>query len=141
MSRSTHIVLKNNIPAGIHLSVVMGIENMGNDSVLVTLSDLEGRKIDVIMEVGTKRFKRLISDCGLNPASLIKKKDILHKKVWILIKSIITLDDSGSKLKEEKVLFDTSSSRPNHNDDPDNYGGELMGDFVEYNVIKTIPEL
>jgi hypothetical protein len=132
---------KSNIPAGIHLSVVMNIESLSNDNVLITLSDFDGRKMDVVMEVGSKRFKKLVFDCGLKSTSLIKKKDIMHKKVWILIRSIISLDESGNVLKKENILFDTSSSRPNHKDDPENYGGELMGDFVEYKVTNTIPEL
>lgn len=139
MSRSTHITLKSNIPAGIHLSVIVDVKNLDGNGVLLTLSDTKGQRMDVVVGVKSKRFKRLLIDFGIK-GIMLQRKDILHKKGWILVKAIITMDDLGNK-KEERVLFDTSATQPVHKDDPSLFNGELMGDFVEYKMINTIPQL
>lgn len=139
MSRSTHITLKSNIPAGIHPSAIVDVKNLDGNDVLLTLSDHKEQRMDVLMDVKSKRFKKLLTDFGIN-GIMLQRKDILHKKGWILVKAIITMDDLGNK-KEDRVLFGTDVSRPIHKDDPDLFGGELMGDFVEYKMINTIPQL
>ena len=129
--------LKSEIPAGIHLSVISNIKDVQNNNVLIEFTDLKSRSTEIIVNINDKLFKQIVNNAGLRDVHVVRKKDILFKRVWLFVKLLVTVDGMGNRVKEKTIIFDTypytEITKPHHPDNPDRFNGELTGEFIEFN--------
>lgn len=126
MSRSNHMPtpsLIQNIPAGIHLLVVFGLDKQG-DKYLFTFADAKNRKHQEILESEKYVFK-LLKHLGIKLNGPILKKDIINQRIWGFIKET----SDGYKLFNTEAYV--NSRKPHHPEDPELLGGVVIGDFTD----------
>lgn len=125
MSRSNYTPspnLKQELPAGIHLSVVSEFDKQGDKYVIGFQNHLSKTHQEVIE--AEKYVFKFLKQLGILPGAPILKSDIINKRIWIFLKQ------DGDKVK----LFNTepyiNEKKPYHPEDPELTGGVLIGDFT-----------
>lgn len=113
--------LKQELPAGIHLSVVSSFDKVDGKYIIGFTNGANKTHQDVLE--AEKHVFKLLKQLGIPPGATILKKDIINKRIWIFLRQET---DSVKLFNTEPYI---NGKKPHHPDDPE-VVGMLVGDFT-----------